>query len=282
MRGKPVSGAIHASLSVYKPESPIMKTSLKIALLTPTLMLAACAPGPKYDTAQMSSIKVIAVPVPKGTHYYAGTVGATYGGGVIGIALAVAANVAANVEAKKHNTQTFNDVVEAQLGETGLSRKFTDALEAELKAQGYIVKEVDLSQDGMPKQEFDPQTRQIVLKGPAYKGADAILIWPISIGYSAPGQFSSFQRMVTGNIEIVKSDTLVPIFKQPVKFYLSPDSYMYPSYTGLVSDLPHAIAGLDDAAMSLVPQFSSALKTSRIGVLAMTGASSQTTEAATK
>ncbi|WP_423760469.1 hypothetical protein [Burkholderia sp. NLJ2] len=262
------------------------------AIIMSVLMLGACASKPQveFDTRKMTSIKTIAIDVPKPTKYFAITVGGPIfvpipGAGLLAAAVggAIAGGTAA---ASTRTNKDFDDLVKSELGDTGLNRKYIEALEAELRVQGYDVKEIDLSQDGMPKVTGDWPNP--TLKGAAYASADAILIAPVNTGYGANGLGWPYVRSVSSRIRIFSAKTLDPIFSQNI--FLPPpgnlgsnsggvvnrnfgssfnqddkkvDPYVYPFYDDLVKDLPHAIRGVDEALMSFVPQFRTALLTSR-------------------
>jgi len=257
-------------------------------MISYAIFLGACASKPPadVDAQKMSSIKTIAVNVPKPTTYFAVTAGGPIIVPIPGVGLlaaAVGGAIAGGTAAVSTRTnKDFDSVVKSELGDTGLNRKFIDALEAELRAQGYQVKEVDLEQAGMPKiagDWFHP-----VLKGDAYTGADAIMIAPIITGYGANGLGWPYVRSVSSQIRIFSASTFDPIFSQgvflPPPAYISPKSsrggsknadlnssqdakesipYTYPFYADLLKDLPHAIQGIDEALMGFVPQFRAAL-----------------------
>lgn len=253
-------------------------------LLNKLMMVAVCAsfvtacttpPRATYDSTKMSSIKTIAVAAPKKTNYYATSAGSGsvmfIGGGVLASVIATA--VADAVTAGRANA-TFNDIVTEKLGDTGLNRKFVDALEAQLKDAGYEVKEIELSGKDMPKVAVERNGTQ-VLKGKPYEGADAIMVVQNANGYFAPGAFSWYTREARVKIEIYKADTFEPIFNEQLLFNKgNSDSYHYTTYSALKDDLPHAIQGVDEAVMGLVPDFKTDLLASR-------GVSAKTPETAT-
>ncbi|WP_244101617.1 hypothetical protein [Burkholderia ambifaria] len=262
-----------------------------VAIIVSSLMLGACASKPfELDTQQMSSIKTIAVDVSRPTTYFAVSAGGPVIVPLPGVGLLAAAIGGAISGATAMSTRTnkdFNSLVKSELGDTGLNRKYIDALEGELRAQGYQVTEIDLTQPGMPKLAGD--WLHPTLKGDAYTGADAILIAPANTGYGANGLGWPYVRSVNTQIRIFSAKTFEPVFSQnifyPIPTHLSPTSggggvnknagissahdakadgpYVYPFYTDLVKDLPNAIKGIDEALMSFVPQFRNALLTGR-------------------
>ncbi|WP_322021735.1 MULTISPECIES: hypothetical protein [unclassified Burkholderia] len=264
-----------------------------IATTVLSLLLGACASKPPYDfdAQKMSSVKTIAVDVSRPTVYFAVTAGGPVFVPIPGVGLlaaAVGGAIAGGTAAVSTRTnKDFNDLVKSELGDTGLNRKYIEALEAELRAQGYQVKEVNLGQAGMPKIAGD--WLHPTLKGDAYTGADAILIAPANTGYGAQGLGWPYVRSVNSQIRIFSASTFEPIFSQnmflPIPTHLNPTSggggvnkntgssfasdakengpYVYPFYADLVKDLPNAIKGIDEALMSFVPQFRTALLTGR-------------------
>ena len=264
-----------------------------IATTVLSLLLGACASKPPYDfdAHKMSSVKTIAVDVSRPTVYFAVTAGGPVFVPIPGVSLlaaAVGGAIAGGTAAVSTRTnKDFNDLVKSELGDTGLNRKYIEALEAELRAQGYQVKEVNLGQPGMPQISGD--WLHPTLKGDAYTGADAILIAPANTGYGAQGLGWPYARSVNSQIRIFSASTFEPIFSQnmflPIPTHLNPTSggggvnkntgssfasdakengpYVYPFYADLVKDLPNAIKGIDDALMSFVPQFRTALLTGR-------------------
>lgn len=274
-----------------------MKTKMRVrctvAIVASSVVLGACASTPQFDldTQKMSSIKTIAVDVSRPTVYFAATAGGPVIVPIPGVGLlaaAVGGAIAGGTAAVSTRTnKDFNSLVKSELGDTGLNRKYIEALEGELRAQGYQVKEIDLGQAGMPKIAGD--WLHPVLKGDAYTGADAILIAPANTGYGANGLGWPYVRSVNTQIRIFSAKTFEPIFSQnifyPIPGHLSPSSggggvnkntgstfaqdakgdgpYIYPFYTDLVKDLPNAIKGIDEALMSFVPQFRNALLTGR-------------------
>lgn len=239
-------------------------------------LVTACTTPPRatYNTASMSAVKTIAVATPKKTNYYAISAGS--GGAVLiggGILASVIATVVTNAVTAGRSNATFNDIVTEKLGDTGLNRKFVDALEAELKDEGYDVKEVDLSGDDMPKLTVRHDGTQ-ALTGKAYSGADAIMVVENANGYFAPGSFSWYTRDARVHIAMYKADTFAPIFNEQLHFNKgNSDSYHYTMYSALKDDLPHAIQGLDEAVMGLVPEF-------KVDMLASRGLSEKTTPTA--
>ncbi|WP_175941842.1 hypothetical protein [Burkholderia pyrrocinia] len=239
----------------------------------------------------MSSVKTIAVDVSRPTVYFAVTAGGPVFVPIPGVGLlaaAVGGAIAGGTAAVSTRTnKDLNDLVKNELGDTGLNRRYIEALEAELRAQGYQVKEIDLAQAGMPKIAGD--WLHPTLKGEAYPGADAILIAPANTGYGANGLGWPYVRSVNSQIRIFSAKTFEPLFSQnifyPIPSHISPSSgsggvnnntgsifaqdaksdgpYVYPFYADLVKDLPNAIKGIDGALMSFVPQFRSALLAGR-------------------
>ncbi|NRO99514.1 hypothetical protein GWC77_26950 [Paraburkholderia sp. NMBU_R16] len=225
----------------------------------------------------MEAIKTIAVDVPKKTNYYAFSAGTSpvmfIGPGVL--VAAVTGAISGAISAASHRTNpTFNDLVTEKLGDTGLNRKFLDALESQLRAEGYEIKEVELAQGDMPQVVL--KDRVMALDGKSYTGADAIMIVQNLNGYYAPGSMSWYTRDVKVNIEMFKADTFEPIFQDRLKFNQGiSDPYHYTTFSELKDDLPRAIKGLDEAVMGLVPQFRADLLASR-GVSAATAQAPKT------
>lgn len=249
-----------------------------MAVVVCATFVTACTAPPraKYDSAQMGAIKTIAVAAPNKTNYFAVSAG-TNGVMLVGPGILVAAvtgAISGAISAASHRTNpTFNDLVTEKLGDTGLNRKFVDAVEAELRAAGYDVKEVDLTQQDMPKVVL--KNRVMALEGKSYAGADAIMLVQNLNGYFAPGSLSWYTRDVKVNIEMFKADTFEPIFKDRLNFNSgNADPYHYTTFSALKEDLPHAIQGVDEAVMGLVPHFKSDLLAAR-GVSAATEQTAQ-------
>lgn len=264
-----------------------------IAIVCFAALMSACASKPQYDydAQKMSSVKTIAVDVSRPTAYFAVTAGGPVFVPIPGVGLlaaAVGGAIAGGTTAVSTRTnKDFNDVVKSELGDTGLNRKYIEALEAELRAQGYQVKEVNLGQADTPKVAGD--WLHPTLKGDAYTGADAILIASTNTGYGAQGLGWPYVRSVNSQIRIFSAKTFEPIFSQnlfyPIPSHLNPTSggggvnkntgstfasdakdngpYVYPFYADLMKDLPNAIKGIDEALMSFVPQFHTALLNGR-------------------
>ncbi len=258
-------------------------------LLNKVTAVAACAtfmtacttpPRTTYDTAKLGAVKTIAVATPKKEQYFAVSAGS--GAGVLlvgpGILGAVIGGVVSGVAtaANAHRSHvTFNDLVTEKLGDTGLNRKFTDAIEAELRSEGYDVKEVDLAGDDMPKLVMRNHGSTQALTGKSYAGADAIMVIGNSNGYFAPGSMSWYTRDAKESIAIYKADTFEPIFNDQLSFNQgTSDSYHYTTYSELKDDLPRAIQGLDEAVLGLVPEF-------KADFLATRGVSATTVQTAT-
>lgn len=227
------------------------------------VVLSACAiPQAKFDSEKLGAIKTITVAVPRQHYIAASSSGPVIvpGGGLIAAAIGGAISGGINASTNKQSV-TFDELVSAKLGDTHFSRRLVDAIEAELRAEGFVVNEVDFSREDMPKSVFE--NGGYILKGQPYRGADAILVPVVGQAYFAPGPLSAFRRQVVGQIGIYKGDTLEPVFTRRLFFMTVRDSYSYMTYRGLVDDLPHAIQGLDDAAMSLVPGFVESLRSAR-------------------
>lgn len=256
-----------------------MKSLNKLATVAVcAAFVTACTTTPPratYNSAKMSAVKSIAVVTPTKTYYHA--VSASSGGGVImagGVLGTILATAALNTVTAGKSHSSFNDTVTEKLGDTGLNRKFVDALEAELKDAGYDVKEIELSGDDMPRVTVRRDGTQF-LRGPIYEGADAIMVVQNTDGYYASGTFSLYTRDVGAYITLYKADTFDRIFSDQLRFNSgSSDSYRYATYLELNSDLPHAIQGVDEAAMALVPDF-------KADLLASLGVSAKTVRAAT-
>lgn len=278
-----------------------MEIIIRASSICCVLLLSACASNSPidFDAQRMSSIKTIAVNVPKPTTYFAVTSGGPIIVPIPGVGLlaaAVGGAIAGGTAAASTRTnKDFDSVVKSELGDTGLNRKYINALEAELRVLGYQVKEIELGQAGTPAIAGD--WLNPVLKGDAYTGADAIMIAPVITGYGATGLGWPYVRSVSSRIRIFSASTLEPIFSQniflPAPAYISPKSskggsknadvnsgqdakesipYTYPLYTDLLRDLPHAIQGIDEALMGFVPQFRTALQAGK-SVSSSTGVS---------
>lgn len=229
----------------------------------------------------MGAIKTIAVVAPHKTTYSAvsaGTNGMVFVGPGLLLA-AVSGAVSGAISAASHRSNaSFNDLVTEKLGDTGLNRKLVDAVEAELRSEGYEVKEVDLAQEGMPKLTL--KNRAMALEGASYAGADAIMVVQSLNGYFAPGSMSWYTRDVKLNVEVFKADTFEPIFKDRLNFNQgNADPYHYTLYSALKEDLPHAIQGVDEAVMGLVPSIKADLLASR-GISATTVQAAKAPDAA--
>ncbi len=229
----------------------------------------------------MDAVKTIAVVTPKKTNYYAFSAGSgpvmIIGPGIL--VAAITGAVSGAISAASHRTNpTFNDFVTEKLGDTALNRKFVDAIEGELRNEGYAVKEIDLAGDDMPKLVSKNHGATWVLAGKRYAGADAIMVVQNTNGYFAPGSFSWYTRDVRANVTIYKADTFEPIFKDQLHFNKgNADPYHYTLYSELKGDLPHAIQGVDEAVMGLVPNIQADLLASR-GVSAATVQTAKTPE----
>jgi hypothetical protein len=233
--------------------------------LVMAFLLTGCAAAPHadVDVQKLARIKTVAVSAPHKTVYSVGTSSGPLiipGGGILAAAIGGAVSGSINASTNKH-AATFNDLVTAKVGDTHLYRRFVDGIEAELRNQGYVVSEVDLSQDGMPKVVMKGATAELV--GPKYEGADAILIMNVGVAYYAPGPMNAFSRQVVGEISMFETSDYTKTFRQPVRLSRFDDPYSYGTYSSLVDDLPHAIQGLDESMMSLVPQFGALLKSAR-------------------
>jgi hypothetical protein len=269
-----------------------MKLLSRATVIYLMMLLCACASKPQidFDTQKMSSIKTIAVAVPKPTTYFAVSSGGPVfipipGASVLAAAIggAIAGGVAA---ASNRTNKEFDSLVKDRLGDTRLNRRYVDGLEDELRAQGYQVKEVDLGQAGMPG--IDGDLLHPVLKGEPYAEADAIMIAPVKTGYGANGMGCPYVRAVNSQIRIFTANTFVSIFSQNIsspatcpvisgaskdfdknnwaksnKGSKEPVLFSYEFYSDLVNDLPHAVQGVDEALMSFVPQFRAALLASK-------------------
>lgn len=271
-----------------------MRVVIRISTVYLMMLLGACASKPQaeFDMQKMSSVKTIAVAVPMPTIYFAVTSGGPIfvpipipGASVL--AAAIGGTIAGGSAAASTRTnKEFDSLVKDRLGDTQLNRRYVDSLENELRAQGYRVKEIVLGQTGMPTIAGD--WLHPVLKGEPYTEADAIMIAPVNTGYGANGLGCPYVRVVNSRIRIFSSNTFDPIFSQNI-FYSSPCQvasgsnrdfdknnwansnqgpvesvpFSYQFYSDLVKDLPHAIQGIDEALMSFVPQFHTALLESR-------------------
>ena len=238
------------------------------------MMLSACAtpPSATYDTADMVSIKTIAVAIPKPTSYFAVSLSGPIFVPIPGASLAMAAFSGALAgtlgRAATHGNDEFNDLVQQKLGDTGLNRKFVDGLEAVLREQGYVVKEVELGRDGAPELTWDKKSGPLLTGGP-YLGADALLIAPVQTGYLSKQLGHAYLRFAKTEVRIFKADTLKSIFtddlthKTESAFQQGGIPYSYNWYSAIMDDLPRAIQGVNEALMDLVPQFKADLLASR-------------------
>jgi hypothetical protein len=274
----------------------MLKRVSKLKLINKVTTLVACAtfmtacttpPRVTYDSTKMEGVKTIAVATPKKTNYYAVSAGSGgamlfIGPGILGAVIVGAVSGAVSAATSHRSNPTFNDLVVEKMGDTGLNRKFVDAIEAELRSEGYDVKEVDLAGDDMPKLVLRDHGKTQELEGKRYAGADAIMVIGNANGYFAPGSFSWYTRDVKASITIYKADTFEPVFKEDLKFNRgNSDSYHYTTYSELKDDLPRAIRGLDEAVLGLVPEFKSDLLASR-GMSAKTVQTATTTESVQK
>ena len=248
--------------------------------------MTACTTPPRttYDSAKLQAVKTIAVATPKKTNYFAINAGSNsgvmvLGPGILGAVIGgvISGTIAAATSGRTN--PTFNDLVTDKLGDTGLNRKFVDAIEAELRSEGYDVKEIDLAGDDMPKLVLKNHGTTQALEGKSYAGADAIMVVGNLNGYFAPGSFSWYTRDVKASIAIYKADTFEPIFKEMLKFNQgNSDSYHYTTYSELKDDVPRAIQGLNEAVLGLVPEFKADLLAGR-GVSATTAQAASAVQA---
>lgn len=264
MADKPL---IQLEIEKMKPQTianPLRKYRSACCLVMAFLLTGcAAAPHADFDAQKLPRIKTVAVSVPHRTVYSVGTSNGPLvipNGGILAAAIGGAVSGSINASTTKH-AATFNDLVTAKVGDTHLYRRFVDGIEAELRNQGYVVSEVDLSQDSMPKVVMRGATAALV--GPRYEGADAILIVNVGVAYYAPGPMSAFTRQVVGEISMFETSDYTMTFRQPVRLSRFDDPYSYGTYSSLVDDLPHAIQGLDDSMMGLVPQFGALLRSAR-------------------
>ncbi|AOJ85326.1 hypothetical protein WS87_00915 (plasmid) [Burkholderia sp. MSMB0856] len=246
------------------------------------LILSACAtpPSATYDTADMMAIKTIAVAMPKPTSYFAVSLSGPIFVPIPGASLAISAFSGALAgtlgRAATRANDEFNELVQQKLGDTGLNRKFVDALEAVLREQGYAVKEVELGRDGAPVLTWDKKNGPLLTGGP-YLGADALLIAPVQTGYLSKQLGHPYLRFAKTEVRIFKADTLKSIFaddlthKTESAFQQGGIPYSYNWYSAVKDDLPHAIQGVNEALMNLVPQFKADLLASR-GEASLAGA----------
>ncbi|MEN2473833.1 hypothetical protein [Burkholderia sp. GS2Y] len=251
-----------------------IKASQTFGTMIVSAMLSACAapPSVSYDMAGMAAIKTIAVATPQPTSYFAVSLSGPIFIPVPGASLAISAFSGALAgtlgRAATHGNDEFNDLVQQKLGDTGLNRKFVDALEAALRAQGYAVKEVELGRDGAPELTWDKKNGPLLTGGP-YLGADALLIAPVQTGYLSKQLGHSYVRFAKTEVRIFKADTLKSVFaddlmhKTESAFQQGGIPYSYNWYSAIKDDLPHAIQGVNEALMDLVPQFKADLSTSR-------------------
>jgi hypothetical protein len=256
------------------------------------MLLGACASKPQidFDTYGMLSIKTIAVAIPKPTTYFAVTHGGPVfipipGGSILAAAIG-GAIAGGTVAMSTRTSKEFDRLVRDRLGDTRLNRRYVDGLEDELRAQGYQVKEIDLGEAGMPSIGGD--MLHPVLEGKPYTEADAIMIAPVKTGYGANGVGCPYVRAVNSQIRIFSAKTFTPIFSQNIFFPApcpvvsnsnedfgknnftnsnrnsqEPVAFSYQFYSDIVNDLPHAVQGVDEALMSFVPQFRTALLASK-------------------
>jgi hypothetical protein len=205
----------------------ILKLSTIIAILT--LCLGGCAatgPRPDVDAENFGHVKTVTVVYPGQAVYEAGSASVPIilpVGGLIAAAAAGAATGAANASVSKAPA-TFNDLVNAKLGDTGLNRRFTDGIETLLRAHGYVVTEAQTGNSGLPTFMRDNQNKWHA-SGPQYHDSDAVLIVRVSPEYVAPGPLNSYGRMVIGEIVMFKSDTHEAIFRQRIYWQEFSDPY---------------------------------------------------------
>jgi hypothetical protein len=259
------------------------------AIFACATFMTACTTPPRttFDSAKLGAVKTIAVAVPQKTSYFAVSAGSGggvmfFGPGVIGAVVGGVLSGAISAAASHRDHLTFNDLVAQKLGDTGLNRKFVDAIEVELRSEGYDVKEVDLADDDMPKVVFTDHGATQALRGKPYAGADAIMIVGNTNGYFATSAMAWFTRDVKASIAMYKADTFEPIFRDQLKFNQgNADSYHYTTYSELKDDLPRAVQGVDEAVLGLVPEFKADLMASR-GVSAETVRTATAAETAQK
>ncbi|WP_186041983.1 hypothetical protein [Burkholderia gladioli] len=225
-------------------------------------MLTGCAvgPHPEVDAGKFGTVHTVTVVYPGKMVYTGGSASAPLaipGIGLIGAAIAGAVKGIANASVSKAPA-TFDQVVTAKLGDTKLSRQFTNGVEATLRAHGYEVSEVDASAAGLPTITHD-EHGMLHAQGPVYQGSDAVLFINVSPEYFAPGPLNSYARVVVGEIVMFKSDTHDAVFRYRFQSRKFSDPYSYATFASLVQDLPRAIKGLDESVMAQVGLFGQSL-----------------------
>lgn len=244
---------------------PLISKLLNLSAITALSLLTGCAAGPRaeVDAGRLRTVHTVTVVYPGKTVYSGGRAQTPLlltGGGLIGAALSGGITGLANASTAKHNAFTFDDVVTAKLGDTKLNRRFTDGIEAALRAHGYVVNEVDASTPTLPTFSRDDHNRWHA-SGPVYRESDAVLLIRVSPVYSSSGPMSAYTRLIIGEIDMFTSDTHEAVFRQPVYWMKTIDPYTYHFMDAIEADLPHAISGLDESMMAQVGVFDKSLNT---------------------
>jgi hypothetical protein len=226
-------------------------------------VLAGCAAAPRaeVDAGKLRTVHTVTVVYP-GKTVYSGARAQTplmvVGGGLIGAALTGALSGLANASTAKQDPLALDNAVTAKLGDTKLNRRFTDGIEAALRAHGYVVNEGDASTPTLPTFSRDDHNHWHA-SGPVYGESDAVLVIYVSPAYSSSGPMSAYTRLIIGEIDMFTGDTLEAVFRQPVHWMKAIDPYTYHFMDAIVADLPHAISGLDESMMAQVDVFDKSL-----------------------
>lgn len=228
-----------------------------------SLGLTGCAGMPtELDSAKFSSIKTVTVVYPGKTSYAAGaaSVPLIIPAGLVAAAVAGAVTGKANASASNANKKaaTFDDLVTEKVGDTNLNRRFTDGVEASLRAHGYVVNEVSADAPTLPDFTRDDHNNWHA-QGQAYRDSDALLIIKVSPAYQSPGPLNSYARMVVGEIVMFKGDTHEAVLRRRVYWQKFTDPYSYGTYASIINDLPRAIKGLDEAELAQLDTFDKTL-----------------------
>lgn len=240
------------------------KRSIAALMLLISIASHASDTTSEVDSEKLAAVRTVTVVYPGKAVYIAfGPSGPIHipvpipGAGVVGALATGAVAGAVNAGLNKHDNDSptsLNDLVTAQLGDTGLNRRFTDSIEAVLRNHGFTVKEVDASSPGLPTIKPDGH-RLWQASGTPYQGSDAVLFVRVGTGYVTPGARHAYTRRVLGDIVMFRSDTYDAVLRQHVNWKQSDDPYSYSSIESLESDLRHAIDGLNEGLMAQVDPF---------------------------
>ncbi|MFC0400210.1 hypothetical protein [Paraburkholderia rhizosphaerae] len=235
----------------------LLSKLLNIGAIAALTALTGCGTPPvaEVDAAKIRTIHTVTVIYPGKTVYGGARAQVpAAAGGLLGIAL----NSLTSANTAKENARSLDDLVTAKLGDTKLNRRFTDGIEAALRAHGYVVKEADASAPTLPTFSMDDHFDWHA-SGPAYRDSDAVLLIRVTPMYSSNGPMSAYTRFVRGEIVMFTADTHEAVFRQRVYWMKTIDPYTYHFMQDIEADLPRAISGLDESMMAQVDLFDKSL-----------------------